>query len=149
MLQELDAFETGAQSFPFCERGVMQSVRFGGLLLLESFEQPDQAVIEGLNALLELDRSFRSGCDLLEATTVHDELIFVATCHAAAKQARTLVPEGLSAAVVSRLTLICVSPPPFSEMETEFTPLLLHKIGMVGRDRAVAYMFEALRHLQY
>ena len=148
MLQELDAFETGAQSFPFCERGVMQSVRFGGLLLLESFEQPDQAVIEGLNALLELDRSFRSGCDLLEATTVHDELIFVATCHAAAKQARTLVPEGLSAAVVSRLTLICVSPPPFSEMETEFTPLLLHKIGMVGRDRAVAYMFEALRHLQ-
>ena len=58
--RELDGFETAAQGFPYCERGVMPSVRFGGVLFLRGFEMPDQAVVEGLNALLELDRSFRS-----------------------------------------------------------------------------------------
>lgn len=64
LLRELDAFEGSAQGFPFCERGVLPSVRFGGVLYLKSFELPDQAVVEGLNALLELERSFRSGADV-------------------------------------------------------------------------------------
>ena len=31
------------QGFPYCERGVMRSVRFGGLLYLKGFDLPDQA----------------------------------------------------------------------------------------------------------
>ena len=43
---ELEAFDRSAQGFPHCERGVLCSVRFGGLLLLRGFELPEPAVLD-------------------------------------------------------------------------------------------------------
>ena len=137
----------------------MRAVRFGGVLLLRGFELPDQAVIEGLNALLELDRSFRSGCDVAEHVPVHHELFIVASAHeqpamraGAASKAKWAVPEGLSPATVSRLTLIHVEPPSFDEFESEYGGLLARRLAMpaasnANPERCVRYMFAVLRAL--
>ena len=81
LLRQLEGFAIAAQGFPVCERGVLPSVRFGGMLLLEGFELPDQAVLEGLNALLELDRSFRTAHDGAAPVAVHEGFLFVASAH--------------------------------------------------------------------
>ena len=154
--RELAAFDGGAQGFPYCERGVMRSVRFGGVLFLRGFEMPDQAVVESLNALLEIDRSFRSGCDVSEHVSVHEELFIVASAHeqpvalpgsASAARTRRAVPEGLSPAVVSRLTLIHVEPPAFGEWETEYGPLVARRLAVPDAPRCASYMFVVLRVL--
>jgi hypothetical protein len=46
LLRELDAFERSAQGFPFVERGVLRSVRFGGVLFLRDYNLPDQAATQ-------------------------------------------------------------------------------------------------------
>jgi hypothetical protein len=153
LLRELASFDGSAQGFPYCERGVMRSVRFGGVLLLRGFELPDQAVIEGLNALMELDRSYRSGCDVAEHVTVHEQLFIVASAHAqpvrlpgsaSAATSRHSVPDGMSPAVVSRLTLIHVEPPAFADFASEYGGLLARRLTVPHAERCVQYMFAML-----
>ncbi|CAD8210097.1 unnamed protein product [Paramecium pentaurelia] len=44
--------------FPFIERGLTFSARFGGVACLKNISMADQSVIEGLNALLEIEPHF-------------------------------------------------------------------------------------------
>ena len=53
------AVKKEGQAFPFCERGILQNIRVGGLVLLEHMGQPDPAVWEGLNSLFDVKRSFQ------------------------------------------------------------------------------------------
>ncbi|PAA48319.1 hypothetical protein BOX15_Mlig003175g2, partial [Macrostomum lignano] len=46
------------QIFPFCERGIMRNIRFGGIAFLRDINLADQAVIECLNSVTELEPSF-------------------------------------------------------------------------------------------
>ena len=123
-------------------------VRFGGVLLLEGFEMPDQAVIEGLNALLEIDRSFRSGVDLVEPVPVHPQLFVVATAHEAsapsASREHAPLPEGLSPAVVSRLTLIRVEPPSFADWRVQYGQVLARRLAGPHAKVCLEYLFDAI-----
>lgn len=130
---------------------MLPSVRFGGVLFLKGFELPDQAVVERLNALLELERSFLSHDD--EPIPVHEQLFVVASAHVPsvgggggwAARLRRALPEGLSPAVVSRLTLVNVEPPTFAEFEEAYSGLLTRRIGGGDGARCVHCMFALLQ----
>uniref|UniRef100_A0A1I8I014 AAA_5 domain-containing protein n=2 Tax=Macrostomum lignano TaxID=282301 RepID=A0A1I8I014_9PLAT len=57
-LQNLSLCSSGSQIFPFCERGIMRNIRFGGIAFLRDINLADQAVIECLNSVTELEPSF-------------------------------------------------------------------------------------------
>jgi hypothetical protein len=108
------------QGFPFCERGIVSSVRHGGVLLLKDLNLPDQAVVESLNSLTELCPSFRSG-PANEQVAIHDQFHVVATVH----EPSTLNP--LSPAMLSRFTEIRIEPPTTSDIagfQEAWSPLL-------------------------
>ena len=150
LLEELRAFEATAQGFPFCERGVARSVRFGGMLFLKGFDLPDQAAVEGLNGLTELERTFSSGADPDEGVPVHAQLHIVASVHeaACADSGRGSTVRGLSPAVVSRFTLIHVEPPRFVDFGEAYRGLLERRLGYPGCARGVDYMLAALGRLE-
>jgi MoxR-like ATPase len=59
LLEELKKCETEKQIFPFCERGIIKTIRFGGVLFLKGFHLPDAAVVESLNLLTDFKPMFQ------------------------------------------------------------------------------------------
>lgn len=82
---------------------------------------------------------------------VHEELFVVASADeqltTGAARRRGAIPEGLSPAVVSRLTLVHVEPPTYDDFEVEYSGLLTHRIGGRIGQGSVEYMFTVLRTL--
>lgn len=70
---------TSSQFFPFCERGIMTNLRFGGICLLRDINLADQAVLERLNSVTDLDPTFLHPHDIAVPLHVHKCFRVVAT----------------------------------------------------------------------
>lgn len=127
----LDSLTPSQQNFLTCERAVCRSVRFGGVLLLENVNLPDQAVVEQLNSLTELgvqDRTFKPfAAD--DGIPIHPRLMVVATVHQPS-------PRPISPALRSRYTLIHVDPP--DVMGAEARALVQHRLATSSSNTAAA-----------
>eukprot|EP00808_Paulinella_micropora_P014537 g75808.t1 len=114
------------QIFPYCERAVSHSARFGGLLWLRDLDQADQGVVEILNELCDFNPSFSwHNYDQTPGTPpsqhVDESLSIIASIHTPSRE--------ISPALLSRFTQIRVEAPGL----TKYGPVL-ESIGISKQD---------------
>ncbi|CAK84281.1 unnamed protein product (macronuclear) [Paramecium tetraurelia] len=94
-------FKNIGNQFPFIERGLTFNARFGGVVCLKNISMADQSVIEGLNALLEIEPHFIVNGQEIK---LHNEFFVIALLN-------TNFGGQLSDALQSRLTKIKIQVP--------------------------------------
>ncbi|CAH1795989.1 unnamed protein product [Owenia fusiformis] len=112
ILDQLKNEMKNGQGFPFCERGLLQNIRFGGIALLKDINLPDQAVVECLNSITELEPVFTHPNSVKMPVVVHENLYIVATI-----SKPMLRP--VSPALRSRYTFISVEAPDYRSAEVD------------------------------
>ncbi|CAD8213707.1 unnamed protein product [Paramecium octaurelia] len=108
--------------FPFIERGLTFNARFGGVVCLKNISLAEQSVIEGLNALLEIEPHFIVNGQEIK---LHKEFIVIATIN-------TTFGGQLSDALESRLTKIRIQVPEFlnpsQKIDVSYEKYIMNKI---------------------
>ncbi|CAK70457.1 unnamed protein product, partial (macronuclear) [Paramecium tetraurelia] len=124
--------------FPFIERGLTFNARFGGVLCLKNISLAEQSVIEGLNALLEIEPHFIVNGKEIK---LHNEFILIAIIN-------NTFGGQLSDALQSRFTKIRIQVPdlinPSQEIDISYEKYLINKIPDITQQKNIIQFIKEL-----
>ncbi|CAD8200809.1 unnamed protein product [Paramecium pentaurelia] len=124
--------------FPFVERGLTFSARFGGVVCLKNITLADQSVLEGLNALLEIEPHFVVNGKKID---IHKEFIVIALLN-------SNFGNQLSDALQSRLTKISIQTQELlnssNQLQESYQKSIRSKISIQGQSNEIITFVEQL-----